>query len=121
MYEWIWSSGSQGRNTRPMKSQPRAAIENGLTAQLMKSVTPMPRQYALTPDKRAGIDLDQHRDDHQPDQESDRKIDLRHLRCRDKLKERRYQLAGRDAGDDAGDNPQCQVALEYIHRRIVIV
>jgi len=27
-----------------MNSQPSAAIENGLTVQLMKSVTPMPRQ-----------------------------------------------------------------------------
>ncbi|MNK96534.1 hypothetical protein D3C87_1168200 [compost metagenome] len=31
-----------------MKSHPRKAIENGLTAQLMKSVTPMPRQCCLT-------------------------------------------------------------------------
>ena len=31
-----------------MKSQPSAAIENGFTAQLMKSVTPMPRQYWRT-------------------------------------------------------------------------
>ena len=36
-----------------MKSQPRNAIENGFTAQLMKSVTPMPRQCSLTCDKAA--------------------------------------------------------------------
>ena len=31
-----------------MNSQPSAAIENGFTAQLMNSVTPMPRQCSLT-------------------------------------------------------------------------
>lgn len=31
-----------------MKSHPRKAIEKGLTAQLMNSVTPMPRQCCLT-------------------------------------------------------------------------
>ena len=31
-----------------MKSQPRSAIENGLTAQLMTRVTPMPRQCRRT-------------------------------------------------------------------------
>lgn len=31
-----------------MKIQPSSAIENGFTAQLMKSVTPMPRQCAFT-------------------------------------------------------------------------
>jgi hypothetical protein len=31
-----------------MNSQPRSAIENGLTAQLMNSVTPMPRQCSFT-------------------------------------------------------------------------
>jgi hypothetical protein len=31
-----------------MNSHARKAIENGLTAQLMKSVTPMPRQCSLT-------------------------------------------------------------------------
>ena len=31
-----------------MNSQPSSAIENGLTAQLMNSVTPMPRQCSLT-------------------------------------------------------------------------
>jgi hypothetical protein len=36
-----------------MKSQPRKAIENGFTAQLMKSVTPMPRQCSLTRDRAA--------------------------------------------------------------------
>ena len=36
-----------------MKSQPRNAIENGFTAQLMKSVTPMPRQCSLTCDNAA--------------------------------------------------------------------
>src|ERR1019366_2613504 len=36
-----------------MKNQPNAAIENGFTAQLMKSVTPMPRQCSLTWPKAA--------------------------------------------------------------------
>ncbi len=31
-----------------MNSQPSAAIENGLTAQLMNKVTPMPRQCSRT-------------------------------------------------------------------------
>ena len=31
-----------------MNSQPSAAIENGFTAQLMNSVTPMPRQCSRT-------------------------------------------------------------------------
>jgi hypothetical protein len=31
-----------------MKIQPSSAIENGLTAQLTNSVTPMPRQCCLT-------------------------------------------------------------------------
>ncbi len=31
-----------------MNSQPSSAIENGLTAQLMNSVTPMPRQWRRT-------------------------------------------------------------------------
>ena len=31
-----------------MNSQPSSAIENGFTAQLMNSVTPMPRQCSLT-------------------------------------------------------------------------
>src|SRR5450759_2878210 len=36
-----------------MKNQPSAAIENGFTAQLMKSVTPIPRQCSLTWPKAA--------------------------------------------------------------------
>ena len=31
-----------------MKNQPSAAMENGFTAQLMNSVTPMPRQCSFT-------------------------------------------------------------------------
>jgi len=34
--------GQVGAKTWPMNSQPSAAIENGLTAQLMNRVTPMP-------------------------------------------------------------------------------
>jgi hypothetical protein len=51
-----------------MKSQPRNAIENGFTAQLMKRVTPMPRQCSLTWRESGEVDLHQHRNDHQPDQ-----------------------------------------------------
>jgi hypothetical protein len=36
-----------------MNSHPSSAMENGLTAQLMNSVTPMPRQCSLTCDKAA--------------------------------------------------------------------
>ena len=51
-------------------------MENGLTAQLMNSVTPMPRQCSRTCAERGEIDLQQHRDDHQPDQHRDRHVDL---------------------------------------------
>jgi hypothetical protein len=36
-----------------MNSHPSSAIENGLTAQLMKSVTPIPRQCSFTCDSAA--------------------------------------------------------------------
>ena len=37
-----------GAKSQPMNSQPKAAMENGFTAQLTNSVTPMPRQCSLT-------------------------------------------------------------------------
>ena len=59
-----------------MNSQASSAMENGLTAQLMNSVTPMPRQCFLHLIQRREIDLHQHGDDHQPDQQAHRQIDL---------------------------------------------
>jgi hypothetical protein len=44
-----------------MNSQPSSAIENGLTAQLMNRVTPMPRQYVPTCARDRKVDLQQHR------------------------------------------------------------
>ena len=62
-----------------MKSQPSAAIENGLTAQLMNSVTPMPRQCSRTWPRAAkstltsiGMIISQISD-------GDRQVDLRDL------------------------------------------
>ena len=68
----IWSAGSIGLNSWPMNIQPSKAMENGLTPQLMNSVTPMPRQCSLHLTKRPEVDLQQHRNDHQPDQHGDR-------------------------------------------------
>ena len=42
-YESTWSGGSQAANTWRRNSHASNAIENGFTAQLMNSVTPMPR------------------------------------------------------------------------------
>ena len=43
-YESTCSAGSHGRNTWPINSQAKNAIEKGFTAQFTSSVTPMPRQ-----------------------------------------------------------------------------
>ena len=61
---------------------PSSAIENGLTAQLTNSVTPMPRAVGGDLVQRAEVDAHQHRDDHQPDQDADRHVDARDLRAR---------------------------------------
>ena len=63
-----------------MNSQPSSAIENGLTSQLIPTVTAMPRQCSLDLPERGEVDLEQHRNDHQPDQHGDRQIDFRHRR-----------------------------------------
>ena len=42
-YESNCAAGRYGANQWRMNNQPSKAIENGLTAQLMNSVTPMPR------------------------------------------------------------------------------
>ena len=89
-----------------MNSQPSAAIENGFTAQLMNSVTPMPRQCSRTLAERGEIDLDQHRHDHQPDQHRHRQVDLGDLGAADGLEDARHDVAERDAGDDAQRDPQ---------------
>ena len=65
-----------------MKIQPSSAIENGLTAQLMNSVTPMPRQCLRHFVQSAEVDAQQHRNDHHPDQQSDRQVDLGDLHAR---------------------------------------
>jgi hypothetical protein len=62
-----------------MKIQPSSAIENGLTAQFTKRVTPIPAPVPTDLLQRAEVDLQQHRDDHHPDQQADGKIDLRDL------------------------------------------
>lgn len=49
IYDAICASGRYGRNNQPTKTHPNSAIENGFTAQLMNSVTPIPRQYRRTP------------------------------------------------------------------------
>ncbi len=45
----IFPAGSQARNRCARNTQPSSAIEKGLTAQLINSVTPIPRQCARTP------------------------------------------------------------------------
>ena len=66
--------GGQVRRERrgAMKIQPRSAIENGFTAQLTKSVTPIPRQCCRTWPIAREVDPQQHRNDHDPDEETDR-------------------------------------------------
>ena len=77
-----------------MNSQPSSAIENGLTAQLMNRVTPMPRQCSAHLRAAAEVDLQQHRHDHQPDQDRHRQVDLGDLGAADQL-ERTPGTAGR--------------------------
>ena len=48
MYDGPSPAGSSGANRPPMNSVPSSAIENGLTAQLMNSVTPTPFQCRRT-------------------------------------------------------------------------
>ena len=80
-----------------MKSEPSKAIENGLTAQLTKSVTPIPRQYCRTSTERGKIDLDQHRHDHQPDQHRDRQIDLGDFGRADRMEHPWHDVAKNNA------------------------
>ena len=99
-----------------MNSQPSSAIENGFTAQLTNSVTPIPRQCSVTCDERGEVDLDQHRNDHQPDQHRDRQIDLGDLGGADRLEQRPAPaMAERDAGDDAEADPEREIAFERRH------
>ena len=98
-----------------MNSQPSSAIENGLTAQLMNRVTPMPRQCSRTCAERGEIDLHQHRDDHQPDQHRHRQIDLGDFGRADDVEDAGEEMAKRHAGDDAQSDPQGQVAFEHGH------
>ncbi len=62
-----------------MKTQPSNAIENGFTAQLTNSVTPIPRQCFADRAEGSEVDLDEHRHNHQPDEHGDRQVDLRDL------------------------------------------
>jgi hypothetical protein len=94
--------GRQVGREQPADEDPASsAIENGLTAQLMKSVTPMPRQ-CCAPGQRGEVDLQQHRDDHQPDQQGDRQVDLGDFHAAPMAWNRAgKELAERDADDDA--------------------
>ena len=98
-----------------MKSQPSSAIENGFTAQLMNSVTPMPRQCCLTCAQRREVDLQQHGNDHQPDQHGHRQVDLGDLGRADGLEDAGQDMPERDAGHDAKRDPDGQVAFESGH------
>jgi hypothetical protein len=88
-----------------MNSQPSSAIENGLTAQLMNSVTPMPRQ-CRRPRRGGEVDLHQHRDDHQPDQHRDRQVDLGDLQPADGLERRRETAMSQGDADDDAQRPR---------------
>ena len=99
-----------------MKSQPSAAIENGFTAQLMNSVTPMPRQCSRTLPRAAksiltsiGMIISQISD-------GDRQVDVRELGRADRLEDAREAVAERDARDDAQRDPEGQIAFEQRHR-----
>jgi hypothetical protein len=84
-----------------MKIHPSSAIENGLTAQLMKSVTPNAARMRPDPAERGEVDLQQHRNDHHPDEDADRDVDLGDFERRDRPGQARHQRSEDDAGDDA--------------------
>ena len=68
-----------------MNSHPSSAIENGFTAQLTMSVTPMPRQWRADFPSAAKSIFISIGDDHQPDQRRDRHIDLGDLHRADRV------------------------------------
>ena len=98
-----------------MNSQPSAAMENGLTAQLMNSVTPMPRQCSRTLPMAAkstftsmGMIISQISD-------GDRQVDVRQLGRADRVEDGGKPVAERDADDDAERDPEGEVAFEDGH------
>ena len=100
-----------------MNSQPSSAIENGLTAQLMNSVTPMPRQCSVTwcsaPKSifsSIGMIISQI-------STATGRLTWATSARADRLERRRQPVAERDAGDDAERHPERQVALEQTERR----
>ncbi len=98
-----------------MNSQPRKAIENGLTAQLMNSVTPMPRQCSFTRDSAAKSIFAQHRDDHQPDQHRHRQVDLGDLGGADDVEHGRKDVPERDPDNNAQRDPEGEITFESRH------
>ena len=100
-----------------MKIQPSSAIENGFTAQFTKSVTPMPRQCWRTccnapksTFSSIGMIITQMS---RPTGKLTFAISSRPMAWNG----RREGLAEQDAGDDAKEHPERQIALEGAHRR----
>ena len=98
-----------------MKIQPSNAMEKGFTAQLMKSVTPMPRQCSLTCDKAAksiftsiGMIISQISDRH-------RQVDLGDLDRADAVEYARNEMPERDTDNDAKGDPNGEIAFECGH------
>jgi hypothetical protein len=100
-----------------MKSQASRAMEKGLTPQLMKRVTPTPRQCSVTPLSAFRSIFKQHRDDHQPDEHRHRQVDLRDLDRSHRMECPRRQVPQADADQDADEDPNGEIAVEHPHRR----
>ena len=118
MYSLASSGPIHGRKRCLKNSQPKKAIENGLTSQLTKIVTTRPPGPLADALDRREVDLEHHRVDHQPDEDGDRDVDVApaaELHVADRPDEARPELADHDAEDHAGRHPQAQVALEDVH------
>ena len=99
-----------------MNSQPNNAMEKGLTPQFTNRVTATPRQCSTHALDLFEIDLEQHRNDHQPDQDRNGQVDVSHFHATDRMKERGHDLTQSDAGKDAEEHPDGQVAFEDTER-----
>ncbi len=98
-----------------MNSQPSAAIEKGLTAQLMNSVTPIPRQCRRTSAMAAKSTLTSIGTIISQISAATGRFTCAHFRRADGMERLREQVPQPDAHDDAGGDPKGQVTLKKGH------
>ena len=106
---------ASGANRWPMNSEPSSAIENGLTAQLMNSVTPTPRQCSRTwPSAPKSIFSSIGMIISQTSPATGR-LTRAISALGNGGEQPGQQMPERDARDDAQRDPQREIAFEQIH------